>query len=119
MDVIHTVAELRVRVAREPNNVFVPTMGNLHEGHIRLVANAQRTRALQYPQGACTVVSIFVNRMQFGPREDFEKYPRTLHADCMQLKAAGCDVVSSRLTSSTSSMAPSVPGTSAASPRWC
>jgi pantoate--beta-alanine ligase len=93
MDVIHTVAELRVRVAREPNNVFVPTMGNLHEGHIRLVANAQRTRALQYPQGACTVVSIFVNRMQFGPREDFEKYPRTLHADCMQLKAAGCDVV--------------------------
>jgi len=86
MDLIHSVAELRQRLAREPNNVFVPTMGNLHEGHIRLVANAK-------PRGACTVVSIFVNRMQFGPREDFDKYPRTLDADCNQLQAAGCDVV--------------------------
>ena len=86
MDIIHSVAELRARLAREPNNVFVPTMGNLHEGHIRLVANAK-------PRGACTVVSIFVNRMQFGPREDFDKYPRTLDNDCNQLMAAGCDVV--------------------------
>ena len=86
MDLIHSVAELRQRLAREPNNVFVPTMGNLHEGHIRLVSNAK-------PRGACTVVSIFVNRMQFGPREDFDKYPRTLDADCNQLQAAGCDVV--------------------------
>ena len=86
MDIIHSVAELRARLAREPNNVFVPTMGNLHEGHIRLVANAK-------PRGACTVVSIFVNRMQFGPREDFDKYPRTLSNDCNQLQAAGCDVV--------------------------
>ncbi len=86
MDLIHSVAELRQRLAREPNNVFVPTMGNLHEGHIRLVSNAK-------PRGACTVVSIFVNRMQFGPREDFDKYPRTLDADCNQLLAAGCDVV--------------------------
>ncbi len=86
MDVIHSVAELRARLAREPNNVFVPTMGNLHEGHIRLVDNAK-------PRGACTVVSIFVNRMQFGPRDDFDKYPRTFQGDCDKLAAAGCDVV--------------------------
>ena len=86
MQVIHSVAELRERLSREPNNVFVPTMGNLHEGHIQLVHDAR-------PRGACTVVSIFVNRMQFGPREDFDRYPRTLQADCAKLEAAGCDVV--------------------------
>ena len=86
MDLIHSVAELRERLRREPNNVLVPTMGNLHEGHIQLVNNAK-------PRGACTVVSIFVNRMQFGPREDFDKYPRTLQADCDKLEAAGCNVV--------------------------
>ncbi len=86
MQVIHSVAELRERLSREPNNVFVPTMGNLHEGHIQLVHDAR-------PRGACTVVSIFVNRMQFGPREDFDRYPRTLQADCAKLQAAGCDVV--------------------------
>ena len=86
MDVIHSVAELRARLAREPNNVFVPTMGNLHEGHIKLVDSAK-------PRGACTVVSIFVNRMQFGPKEDFDKYPRTFIGDCDKLKVAGCDVV--------------------------
>lgn len=86
MDVIRSVAELRNRLAREPNNVFVPTMGNLHEGHIRLVADAK-------PRGACTVVSIFVNRIQFGPKDDFERYPRTFEADCAKLDAAGCDVV--------------------------
>ena len=86
MDVIHSLADLRKRLAREPNNVLVPTMGNLHEGHIRLVDNAR-------PLGACTVVSIFVNRMQFGPREDFDKYPRTFAGDCAKLEAAGCDLV--------------------------
>lgn len=86
MDVIHSVVELRKRLAREPNNVLVPTMGNLHEGHVRLVDNAK-------PRGACTVVSIFVNRMQFGPRDDFDKYPRTFQTDCDKLAAAGCDVV--------------------------
>ena len=86
MDLIHSVAELRERLKRVPNNVLVPTMGNLHDGHIQLVNNAK-------PRGACTVVSIFVNRMQFGPREDFDKYPRTLQADCDKLRAAGCDVV--------------------------
>ena len=86
MQVIHSVSELRERLAREPNNVFVPTMGNLHDGHIQLVHAAR-------PRGACTVVSIFVNRLQFGPREDFDRYPRTLPADSAKLEAAGCDVV--------------------------
>ena len=86
MEVIHTVAELRQRLAREPNNVFVPTMGNLHQGHLQLVENAK-------PRAACTVVSIFVNRLQFGPKDDFGKYPRTLKDDCDKLAAVGCDVV--------------------------
>jgi len=86
MDVIHSAADLRARLQREPNNVFVPTMGNLHDGHIQLINVAK-------PRAACTVVSIFVNRLQFGPREDFERYPRTLEADSARLKAAGVDVL--------------------------
>src|SRR6185503_9555885 len=86
MDIIHSVADLRVRLQQEPNNVFVPTMGNLHEGHIQLIRVAK-------PRAACTVVSIFVNRLQFGPREDFDRYPRTLERDSEHLKAAGVDVV--------------------------
>jgi len=86
MDIIHSVRELRERLQREPNNVFVPTMGNLHRGHIELIHIAR-------PRAACTVVSIFVNRLQFGPREDFDRYPRTLTADCGKLAAAGVDVV--------------------------
>jgi len=86
MDVIHSAADLRARLQREPNNVFVPTMGNLHDGHIQLINVAK-------PRAACTVVSIFVNRLQFGPREDFDRYPRTLEADSARLKAAGVDVL--------------------------
>jgi pantoate--beta-alanine ligase len=86
MDIIHSVADLRTRLQREPNNVFVPTMGNLHEGHIKLIDVAK-------PRAACTVVSIFVNRLQFGPREDFERYPRTFEADCRRLREAGVNVV--------------------------
>lgn len=86
MEVIHTVAELRKYLQGVPNNVFVPTMGNLHEGHLRLVEEAA-------PRGACTVVSIFVNRLQFGPREDFDRYPRTLADDCRKLESIDCDVV--------------------------
>jgi pantoate--beta-alanine ligase len=86
MDVIHSVAELRARLQREPNNCFVPTMGNLHEGHIQLFRIAK-------PNAACTVVSTFVNRMQFGPKEDFDRYPRTLAADCEKCAEAGVDVV--------------------------
>ena len=86
MDVIHSVAALRERLQREPNNVFVPTMGNLHAAHIQLINIAK-------PRAACTVVSIFVNRLQFGPQEDFERYPRTLESDCAKLRDVGVDVV--------------------------
>ena len=86
MDLIHSVADLRERLQHEPNNVFVPTMGNLHAGHIQLINIAK-------PRAACTVVSIFVNRLQFGPKEDFDRYPRTLGADCAKLREAGVDVV--------------------------
>jgi pantoate--beta-alanine ligase len=64
----------------------VPTMGNLHDGHIQLINIAK-------PRAACTVVSIFVNRLQFGPREDFDRYPRTMEADSARLKEAGVDVL--------------------------
>jgi pantoate--beta-alanine ligase len=86
VDIIHSVAHLRERLEREPDNVFVPTMGNLHDGHIELIQLAK-------PRAACTVVSIFVNRIQFGPREDFDRYPRTIEADCARCQAAGVNVV--------------------------
>lgn len=79
MRLIHTVAELRARLADETEIAFVPTMGNLHEGHLELVRLARQ-------RGRCVVVSIFVNPLQFGPNEDFDKYPRTLEADCAQLQ---------------------------------
>ena len=86
MDIVTSVTALRERLQREPNNVFVPTMGNLHEGHIDLIRIAK-------PKAACTVVSIFVNRLQFGPKEDFERYPRTFRTDCDKLEHAGVNVV--------------------------
>ncbi|MBL8515754.1 MAG: pantoate--beta-alanine ligase [Betaproteobacteria bacterium] len=86
MDVIHTVAELRRRLAAERRVGFVPTMGNLHTGHLDLTRIAAR-------HAACTVVSIFVNRLQFGPSEDFDRYPRTLGDDCVQCEAAGVSIV--------------------------
>jgi pantoate--beta-alanine ligase len=85
MRLIHSVAELRARLAQERAIAFVPTMGNLHEGHIELVRIARQ-------QGTCVVVSIFVNPLQFGPNEDFDKYPRTLEADCAKLQGLA-DVV--------------------------
>ena len=86
MDLIYSAAALRERLQHEPNNVFVPTMGNLHEGHIELIRIAK-------PRAACTVVSIFVNRLQFGPREDYDRYPRTLPVDSAKLEEVGVDVV--------------------------
>jgi pantoate--beta-alanine ligase len=86
MKLIHTITELRAHLANFKRPAFVPTMGNLHEGHIALVKQAK-------PLGDVTVVSIFVNRLQFLPHEDFGTYPRTLEADCQKLEAAGCDVV--------------------------
>lgn len=86
MHTIHTLAELRQALAPYRHPSVVPTMGNLHAGHIALV---ERAKAL----GDVTVATIFVNRLQFGPNEDFDRYPRTLAADCEQLAAAGCDIV--------------------------
>ncbi len=86
MRIIHTIAELRAHLAAFKRPAFVPTMGNLHDGHLALVRQAK-------PLGDAVVVSIFVNRLQFLPHEDFDTYPRTWEADCQALEAAGCDVV--------------------------
>lgn len=89
MDIIHTVTELRQRLASESTIGFVPTMGNLHAGHIDLARIARE----RVGTNSCVVVSIFVNRLQFGPKEDFDKYPRTLVDDSAKCRAAGVDVI--------------------------
>ena len=86
MLIARSVADLRQALAPYRRPAFVPTMGNLHDGHIALVRQAK-------PLGDVTVASIFVNRLQFLPHEDFDSYPRTWEADCAQLQAAGCDVL--------------------------
>ena len=86
MHIVHTIPELRQHLSAFKRPAFVPTMGNLHAGHIALVKQAK-------PLGDVTVSSIFVNRLQFAPHEDFDSYPRTLDADAQRLEAAGCDVV--------------------------
>ncbi|RZI64580.1 MAG: pantoate--beta-alanine ligase [Variovorax sp.] len=86
MYIAHTIADLRAHLATARRPAFVPTMGNLHEGHIALVRQAR-------PLGDATVASIFVNRLQFLPHEDFDTYPRTWDSDCEKLRAAGCDVL--------------------------
>ena len=86
MLIAHSIADLRQALAPYRRPAFVPTMGNLHEGHIALVRQAK-------PLGDVTVASIFVNRLQFLPHEDFDSYPRTWEADCAKLQAAGCDVL--------------------------
>ena len=86
MKIVHHIEELRQTLAPFQRPAFVPTMGNLHAGHIALVDQAR-------PLGDVTVASIFVNRLQFLPHEDFDSYPRTWDADCAQLKAAGCHVL--------------------------
>jgi pantoate--beta-alanine ligase len=91
MKTIHTVAELRAELARHPSApAFVPTMGNLHEGHLALIRQA---RELVQGSGSPVVASIFVNRLQFGPNEDFDTYPRTLARDADLLAGAGCDIL--------------------------
>lgn len=86
MKLVHTVADLRDALRPFDSPALVPTMGNLHAGHLALVKTAK-------PLGDLTVASIFVNRLQFAPHEDFDTYPRTLEADCEKLASAGCDVV--------------------------
>lgn len=94
MKIIHTIAELRAALAAfQSRPVFVPTMGNLHEGHLALIRQA-RVLADQAGVGHSPVVaSIFVNRLQFGPHEDFDRYPRTLERDAQLLQSVGCDIV--------------------------
>lgn len=86
MQIVHTIADLRAALAGRGRPAFVPTMGNLHEGHLSLVRQARQ-------HGNVTVASIFVNRLQFLPHEDFDSYPRTFDADCAKLEAEGCDIV--------------------------
>ncbi|MFM9900870.1 MAG: pantoate--beta-alanine ligase [Polaromonas sp.] len=86
MHIVHTIADLRKALQGFQKPAFVPTMGNLHDGHIALVQQAR-------PLGDVTVSSIFVNRLQFAPHEDFDSYPRTLDADAQRLEAAGCNVL--------------------------
>jgi pantoate--beta-alanine ligase len=86
MQVIRTIAELRAALRAKPRPVLVPTMGNLHAGHLSLVRIARERAGL-------VVASIFVNRLQFAPHEDFATYPRTLERDCELLAGNGCDIV--------------------------
>ena len=93
MDIIHTVSALRAHLQAPENKGraigFVPTMGNLHEGHIDLVRIARDRVGMD----GLVVMSIFVNRLQFGPKEDFDKYPRTLADDGEKCRQAGVDVI--------------------------
>jgi pantoate--beta-alanine ligase len=90
MEVVHTILELRTAVARARQAGqaigFVPTMGCLHEGHLSLIRRAKE-------ESAFVVVSIFVNPTQFGPTEDFSKYPRTLEDDRRGCEAAGANLI--------------------------
>ena len=86
MQICSTIADTRAALRNRGRVVFVPTMGNLHAGHISLMRQARTF-------GDTVVASIFVNRLQFGPSEDFDKYPRTFEADCAKLREAGVDVL--------------------------
>lgn len=86
MKILHTIGELRAALPGPQACAFVPTMGNLHEGHLALVRQAKQ-------HGLPVVASIFVNRLQFAPHEDFDRYPRTLARDAELLAGAGCDLV--------------------------
>ncbi len=85
MQLVKTVSDLRDALGAKTETAFVPTMGNLHAGHVSLIELAKQ-------HGRPVVASIFVNPLQFGPNEDFAHYPRTLEADCEKLAAAGCDL---------------------------
>ncbi|SDQ34833.1 pantothenate synthetase [Paraburkholderia fungorum] len=86
MKVISSIHELRDQLRGQNRTAFVPTMGNLHEGHLSLMRLARQ-------HGDPVVASIFVNRLQFGPNEDFDKYPRTMEADIDKLQKEGVYVL--------------------------
>lgn len=86
MKIISDIEELRDQLSGQLRTAFVPTMGNLHEGHLSLMRLARK-------HGDPVVASIFVNRLQFGPNEDFDKYPRTFQADVEKLEKEGVYVL--------------------------
>lgn len=86
MQLVKTAADLRSALRAQTETALVPTMGNLHAGHVSLIELAKQ-------HGRPVVASIFVNPLQFDETEDFARYPRTLEADCDKLAAAGCDLV--------------------------
>lgn len=86
MKIISSIDDLRDQLRGQLRTVFVPTMGNLHEGHLSLMRLARK-------HGDPIVASIFVNRLQFGPNEDFDKYPRTFQADVDKLQKEGVYVL--------------------------
>jgi pantoate--beta-alanine ligase len=86
MKIISCIDELRDQLSGQLRTVFVPTMGNLHEGHLSLMRLARK-------HGDPIVASIFVNRLQFGPNEDFDKYPRTFQDDVEKLEKEGVYVL--------------------------
>jgi pantoate--beta-alanine ligase len=86
MKIVSTVEDLRAQLSGQLRTAFVPTMGNLHAGHLSLMRLAAR-------HGDPVVASIFVNRLQFGPKDDFERYPRTFDDDCAKLEAEGVYVL--------------------------
>jgi pantoate--beta-alanine ligase len=86
MQIHSQIPELRRALTNRGRVVLVPTMGNLHAGHIALMTEARA-------HGDTVVASIFVNRLQFGPSDDFDLYPRTLQDDCDKLSAAGVDLL--------------------------
>src|SRR5881227_967232 len=86
MKIVTTAAELSASVEEGQRLAFVPTMGNLHAGHLALMDIARQN-------GDLVVASIFVNRLQFGPNEDFDRYPRTFDDDVGALQKAGVDLL--------------------------
>src|SRR3954465_2356182 len=86
MHIATTAAELSQYLVDARRVAFVPTMGNLHQGHLSLMDIARR-------HGDAVVASIFVNRLQFGPNEDFDRYPRTIDADIAGLERIGVNVL--------------------------
>jgi pantoate--beta-alanine ligase len=90
VDQISTIADIRERIAgaraRGERIGFVPTMGFLHEGHLGLVDEAKQ-------RAGCVVMSLFVNPTQFGPNEDFSKYPRDASGDAAKAEARGVDLL--------------------------
>ena len=86
MKIVRSISELRAQLRGQLRTAFVPTMGNLHEGHLSLMRLAAN-------HGDPVVASIFVNRLQFGPNEDFDKYPRTLDDDIAKLEKEGVYVL--------------------------